>query len=80
MPSQNHGVVIHGQQAFHNCELPHLTDLRPIEIDPIRLARLALHRKPNNPVRRRERVWVDQPRIDHAEHRRRRPNPQCKRH
>ena len=43
VPGQDHGMVIHDQQAFHNAKLPHLPDLRPIEIDPIRLARLAFH-------------------------------------
>ena len=70
MPGQDHGVVIHGQQAFHNAELPHLPDLWAIEIDPVRLSRLALHRQPDNPVRGNEGVGVDQRCVNNAKYRR----------
>jgi hypothetical protein len=67
---QDHRVIIHGQQAFDDAQLPHALDLRPVQIGPVSAARLALYGKPHNPIRADEGIRVDQRRIDDAKHRR----------
>ena len=79
VPGQSQGMVIHGQQALDHAQLPHLLDLRTIQIDPIPRVRLALHRQAHDAVDGGIGIRIHQRGIDHAEYRRRRPNAERQR-
>ena len=74
MPGQSQGMVIHGQQALNHAQLPHLLDLRTVQIDPIPRLCLALYRQAHDAVGRGIGIRIHQCGIDHAEYRSRRPN------